>query len=91
MFENLQFVIFKGEWTYRLSIESTSQGFLWWGDWETITTFSVSIKALPPPKKFPENNKENNSLLLKSPISQPPRENPASLSLIIQSRRNNSI
>ena len=91
MFENLQFVIFKGEWTYRLSIESTSQGILWWGDGGNYHNFLPLHQGLVPPKRFPENNKENNSLLLKSPISQPPRENPASLSLIIQSRRNNSI
>ena len=89
MFENLQFVIFKGEWTYRLSIESTSQGFLWWGDRGNYHDFLPFHQGLVPPKKIPENKKEN--LLLKSPISQHPRENPASLSLIIQSRRSNSI
>ena len=91
MFENLQFVIFKGVWTYRLSIESTSQGFLWWEDWGNYHDFLPLHQGLVSPQKIPENNKENNSLLLKSLISPPPRENPASLSLFIQSRRNNSI
>ena len=91
MFENLQFVIFKEEWTYRLSTENTSQGFLWWADWGSYHNFLPLHQGLVPLKKFSENNKENNSL------SNPPLGNlqgktlPVFLSLIIQSRHNNSI
>ena len=67
MFENLQFVIFRGGGGGGVdiqSIESTSQGFLWWGDWGNYHDFTPLHQGLVPSKKFPENTKEYNSLLL---------------------------
>ena len=58
MSENLQFVIFKGKWTYRLNIESTSQGFLWLGGLGELSQLSPSPSRPCPQKKFPENDKE---------------------------------
>ena len=57
---------------------SQPQGFPWWGETggSPITTLSPSIKALSPPQKVPENNREKNSLFKNPPISQPPQENP---------------
>ena len=54
MFENLQFVIFKGEWTYGV-LRAPVRVFSGGETGGTITTFSLSIKALSHQKKISRN------------------------------------